>query len=160
MAPFGATLSGWWKRVGANLLDLLVLLLPLIVVYAVFRAAFGHDVTVLVGGRLLTERRVTGGYSALQFLVTAAISGSYFTRLNGLGAGQTVGNRATGIAVRDIDTGEPIGLKRSFVRWLVRTVLYLLFALPGIVSDLFPLWDKRSQTLADKAAKSVMIRLR
>jgi hypothetical protein len=40
----------------------------------------------------------------------------------------------------------------------MRILLYI-FVIPGVVSDLMPLWTARRQTLADKAARSVIIRL-
>jgi uncharacterized RDD family membrane protein YckC len=93
-------------------------------------------------------------------VATAAIIGLYFSLLNGIGTGQTVGNRAPGIAVRDAKTGEVIGFKRGLLRWFIRFVLYLALVLPGLLNDLFPLWDSRNQTIADKAARSVVIGLK
>jgi uncharacterized RDD family membrane protein YckC len=90
------------------------------------------------------------------------------------GPGQTPGNRAVGIAVRDATTGSAIGIARSLVRSLVRTLLYatlvipavlkvpvpaLILWIPGLTNDLFPLWDARRQTLADKVARSVVIKV-
>jgi hypothetical protein len=80
--------------------------------------------------------------------------------LNGTGTGQTIGNKAPGIAVRDVDTGAAIGFARGLLRWFIRSILYIAFGIPGIVNDLFPLWDARHQSIADKAARSVVIRLK
>ncbi len=60
--------------------------------------------------------------------------------------------------VRDAESGMPIGTRRSFVRFLIRFVLYLAVVVPGVVNDLSPLWDARRQSFADKVAKSVVVR--
>jgi hypothetical protein len=62
--------------------------------------------------------------------------------------------------VRDVATGRTIGFRRGIARVLVRAVLYAAFLLPGLLNDLFPIWDRRHQTIADKVARSVVIRLR
>jgi hypothetical protein len=41
LAPFGAVLAGWWQRVGAALLDGLIVGIPLGIVLAVVNAGFG-----------------------------------------------------------------------------------------------------------------------
>jgi uncharacterized RDD family membrane protein YckC len=141
------------------ILDGLLPGIPLGILNSVLLAVFGHDHLREVGGRLVTVK-TDGGVGVLFFLVVLVVQGLYFACLNGQGTGQTVGNRAPGIAVRDVDTGEAIGLKRGFVRWLVRFALYIALIIPGIVNDLFPLWDAKRQTIADKAARSVVIRLK
>jgi uncharacterized RDD family membrane protein YckC len=141
------------------ILDILLLGVPLGIVNSIVLAVFGHDHLRLVAGRYETVR-TDGAVGLLFILVVLVVQALYFSCLNGQGTGQTVGNRAPGIAVRDVDTGEAIGLGRSFTRWLVRFALYVALIIPGIVNDLFPLWDARRQTIADKAARSVVIRLR
>jgi len=137
-------LSDWWPRVGAMLLDGVILFVPSLVINGVISA--------LIGG-------TTGG-AALEFVVAIVVGGSYFGFLNGTGSGQTPGNKAANIAVRDVATNEVIGASRGWLRWFVRFALYLFLLLPGLLNDLWPLWDKQHQSLADKAARSVMIRMR
>ncbi len=53
-----------------------------------------------------------------------------------------------------------IGCRRpqgGFLHWLVRSLLWLVI-IPGVVSDLVPLWSRHRQTIADKVANSVIIR--
>jgi uncharacterized RDD family membrane protein YckC len=126
-------------------LDGVVLGIPYVVISAI--ADHGHTAT----------RTGAGSTVELLFVVVSAV---YFALLNGTGTGQTLGNRVPGIAVRDAQTGEPIGRGRGLARWLVRTVLYTCFVLPGLFSDLMPLWDRRHQTLADRVARSVVIRVK
>jgi uncharacterized RDD family membrane protein YckC len=161
LTSFGAPLARWWQRVGSLLLDYLIVVVPLAIVNAIVNSAFGTVHTVkLLNGTYETQRSIQGPAHVLILIGTAAIMGLYFSILNGTGNGQTVGNRAPGIAVRDATTGEVIGFKRGLLRWFIRFVLYLALVLPGLLNDLFPLWDSRNQTIADKAAHSVVIRLK
>ncbi|MDA8295538.1 MAG: RDD family protein [Actinomycetota bacterium] len=158
-APFGAPLAGWWQRVGAFVLDWLVLGVPWFIITFAITDVFGHPERVLLSNGTHTTTKTIGAWIWLLYGLSAVISAIYFAYFNGTRAGQTPGNRAPGIAVRDIDTGAPIGWRRGFVRFGVRFVLYLLFVVPGLFNDLFPLWDRRRQTIADKAARSVMVRI-
>ncbi len=143
------------------MLDYLIVVIPLAIVNAIANAAFGTvHIVKLLNGTYGTQRSIQGPAHVIILIATAAIAGLYFSILNGTRNGQTVGNRAPGIAVRDATTGEAIGFKRGLLRWFIRFVLYLALFLPGLLNDLFPLWDNRSQTLADKAAHSVVIRLK
>jgi uncharacterized RDD family membrane protein YckC len=140
-------------------LDSLIIGVPLFVINVILNAAFGTEHLVKVGNGYAFERTIQGAAHIAIVVVMIAIEGLYFSILNGRGTGQTVGNRAPGIAVRDAITGEAIGFKRAVLRWFIRFVLYLALVIPGLVNDLFPLWDSRRQTIADKAARSVVIRL-
>ena len=151
LAPFGAPLANWWHRVGALLIDILVLDIPYVIIAFIVVAS-----TRTLGANGLYQSNAWA--SRILFLIFLVLQAMYFAYLNGLGRGQTIGNRASNIAVRDVNTGEPIGLKRGFLRWFVRLLLYILF-IPGIVNDLLPLWTAKRQTIADKAANSVMIRV-
>jgi uncharacterized RDD family membrane protein YckC len=161
LASFGAPLARWWQRVGALVLDSLIVGVPIGIVNAILNAAFGSKHTVkLLNGTYGTQRSIQGLPHVLLLIGSVVVFGLYFSILNGTGNGQTVGNRAPGIAVRDATTGEVIGFNRGLLRWFIRSVLYLALILPGILNDLFPLWDSRNQTIADKAARSVVIRMK
>lgn len=140
---YGVQVASWWARVGAMVLDGVVLSLPAVAIGVVL--AYG------VGGG--------SGAAVAGLVINALVLGSYFGVLNGVGDGQTIGNKATGIAVRDSTSNQPIGASRGWLRWFVRFALYMFFLLPGIVNDVWPLWDARRQTLADKVAQSVMVRI-
>jgi serine/threonine-protein kinase len=151
IAAFGAPLATWAQRVGAGLLDALVLGLPLVILDLVMASA--TRTTDVYG-----IQHVNGGALRSVSVVSFLVGFLYFSCLNGLGRGQTVGNRAPGIAVRDVRSGGPIGFWRGGLRWFVRTALYCAFVVPGVVNDLFPLFDQKRQTLADKCAGSVVVR--
>ena len=71
---------------------------------------------------------------------------------------QTFGKMALGIKVVDADSRAPIGYVRAFRRWLSTATLRALFTIPTIVDHLWPLRDRKNQTLHDKFARSVVVR--
>jgi uncharacterized RDD family membrane protein YckC len=95
---------------------------------------------------------VVAGIFGGWFLVEAI----YFTVLSGRIKGQTLGNLALGIAVRDGKSESTIGLVRGFLRFFVR-VVFAACLIPGLLNDLMPLWTKRHQSLADKIVRSVVV---
>lgn len=145
-AAFG--FAGWGSRVASLFLDGLIIGIPYVILTSIF------------DGRNSGSTTRNGHVSLLLYALLLLADGIYFTCLNGNPRGQTVGNRALGIAVRDLRTGAPIGLRRGFIRWFVRAGLYALLIIPGIVNDLLPLWDPLHQTIADKVAGTSMVRVK
>jgi len=110
-----------------------------------------------------TRRR---NFSAVPFLITGVLYVVYGTLLCGSPRGQTLGMMAVGVrAVRD-ESFAVLGYGRALARALFEGVLRLinlLFFLLGLIwllDMLFPLWDRKRQTLHDKAAGSVVLRVR
>ena len=68
--------------------------------------------------------------------------------------GQSWGRRALGIRLVSEETGQPIGATNSFVRDLA----HLLDWIPCFIGYLWPLWDQKKQTFADKIIKTVVVR--
>ena len=93
---------------------------------------------------------VGGGFGVLVDL-------AYLTVMIGGSRGQTVGNMAVSTRVVDERTGQAIGYGRAFVRAIVPVVLFILLVVPWLLDLFWPLWDDRSQTLHDKAAKSLVV---
>jgi uncharacterized RDD family membrane protein YckC len=144
--PSGAVYATWWSRVGAQLIDSLVLLAPFLVIVAVF-AVSGSGTWWLL--------------SILFVLVTATYDGL----LDGGPAGQTLGKRALGIKVIDERTGGSIGVGRGAGRSIFQSalglpgqVVPLLQVLP-LLDVLWPLWDTQRQCWHDKAVGSVVVRV-
>lgn len=127
----GGTLAGWWLRVGATIIDGLVLIIP----NALLRYGGG------VGG------------SVLSIIVDAA----YITLMLG-NRGQTVGNMAVHTRVVDSRTGGPISYGKALGRWASEFLLVILFLIPWFLDILWPLWDRENQTLHDKMAGTVVLR--
>jgi uncharacterized RDD family membrane protein YckC len=148
--------ASWVRRLAALAIDWLVLsIVPGLIVVGFFIAAGRLDPAEDLYEVLDT---IISGI-VLAALVAVVSSTLYFTVLVGRG-GQTVGKKTMGIAVRDADDARsPIGYGRALARWVVTAVLLLLYTVPAIVDHLWPLWDKRNQTLHDKAARSVVVRV-
>jgi hypothetical protein len=70
--------------------------------------------------------------------------------------GQSWGKSVTGL--RTVSAGDlrPIGGPRGLLRWLVDTLLGVIWILQ-LLNYLWPLWDHRKQTWADKAVGSVVL---
>ena len=68
--------------------------------------------------------------------------------------GQFWGHRAAGVRIVDATTGAPIGAGRAFGRYLA----HFLDAIPCYLGFLWPLWDKKRQTFADKIVGTVSVR--
>ncbi|WP_445279086.1 RDD family protein [Streptomyces sp. DSM 118148] len=68
--------------------------------------------------------------------------------------GQTIGKKALGIRTLKEDTGQPLGGGMAFVRQLA----HFLDGLPCYLGYLWPAWDSKSQTFADKICGSIVIR--
>lgn len=132
---FDRPLAHWWKRAAAFVIDaVVVVVLTVIVVFV---------------GRLLRVQLLSVLGVLTQYV--------YFTWLNGNDRGQTVGKMALKIQVRRAHTGGPIGGGKAFSRLLLMQLLLYAGGVPGIIDALFPLWDRRRQTLHDKLIRTVVI---
>jgi uncharacterized RDD family membrane protein YckC len=156
---FGRPLAAWWQRLLAIVLDFLILGVPRAIVIGI---AVGSS-----GGGILSEswrpRVVVVG------LLFCAVDLAYFALLNGSERGQTVGQMALGIAVRDEAGGGAIGPGRAALRIIVLypsvvvgwvPVLGAIAGLYSIVAGLSPLWDRRRQGFHDKAAHTDVVTVR
>ena len=68
--------------------------------------------------------------------------------------GQFWGHKGAGVRIVDADTGAPIGTGKAFGR----SLLHIVDILPCGLGFLWPLWDKKKQTFADKIVGTVSIR--
>jgi uncharacterized RDD family membrane protein YckC len=131
-------LAGWWRRVGAYLLDVVILGIALVIVIAVaFAINRALGVLVLVVGLVV------------YFL-------GYWIWFEGGESGQTIGKRMVGIRVRD-ERGGPAGYGKAAARNVVARVIGLV-PIVSLVDVLWPLWDGRNQCLHDKAGSTIVVR--
>jgi uncharacterized RDD family membrane protein YckC len=138
--------ASWLSRVGAYLLDVLILVLPFIVFFAIVFAADPGDTSaawIALG---------------LVYIASFVLPFVYFTVLHGNERGQTYGKRAAGIRVVDEQTGGSIGYGRAFGRYGIIVLLGLLI-LPLLLDYLSPLWDAKHQAWHDKAVHSVVVKV-
>jgi uncharacterized RDD family membrane protein YckC len=150
----GAELSGWWRRVGAQVLDSLILTIPVIlIVILVVVVAAGSDVGAVV----------TGIVTSLAYVVAVIFYAPVLMKRPGPHNGQTWGKQAVGIRVVH-DTGEEVTLGFAFLREVaVKYFLFgfigsFFFSIPTLVNYLWPLWDDQNRCLHDMIVKSHVVR--
>ncbi|HEY0717655.1 MAG TPA: RDD family protein, partial [Streptosporangiaceae bacterium] len=128
--------ASWIVRVGGYLLDAL----PAWVLIGIGGALAGH------GG--------AGTAIGLVFYL-AALGWVGYNRWYRAGTtGQSLGKQAVNVRLVDVQTGRPIGAGMAFLRDLAHAV----DAIICYVGFLFPLWDAKRQTLADKIMSTVVVR--
>lgn len=162
--PSGALpqLAGFGQRLGAALLDALIISIPILVLIGLLFAvvAIGSGATV---GSLDTDgaNAAAGGLAigAFAFLVLALLSGTiapflYAVGFEGSPMGQTIGKWAVGIRVVDGATAGRLPTSRAFVRVLVRS--FASGAIFGL-GYLWMLWDDQNRTWHDLAADSRVV---
>jgi uncharacterized RDD family membrane protein YckC len=133
----------WGLRVGSYLLDMLVVFVPTLVVGIVAGVATAASGSSEPGT----------GFTLLVWLVTIGIvvwnSGIRQGR-----TGQSLGKSAVGTRLVSLRTGQPVGTGMA----LVRQVAHLLDGWSLMIGYLWPLWDAKRQTFADKLTGSVVVK--
>ncbi|MCF2527408.1 RDD family protein [Yinghuangia soli] len=129
-----AQFASWGARVGATLIDSLI--------------GLAISLPFLVAG-MATES------PALVYVGYIPSIGFYLWQLHRQGTtGATIGKKYVGIrVVREAD-GQYTGFGMAFVRMLA----HILDALPCYLGYLWPLWDEKKQTFADKICGTLVIR--
>jgi len=95
--------------------------------------------------------------SAISALASVAAIGWYIYvgYLNGT-TGQSIGHQVAGVKVVSEQTGELIGAGSG----ILRTICHVLDSLICYIGWLFPLWDAKKDTLADKIMKTSVINVK
>jgi uncharacterized RDD family membrane protein YckC len=136
----------WGVRLGGYLLDNL-LLIPFYIV-----ASIGEN----SGTDPVTGDPSTGGLMVALIAYLGAAAVAIWNQVIRQGrTGQSLGKQWVGIRLIREDNGQPLG------GWLTfgRALLHILDALPCYLGFLWPLWDAKRQTFADKIVKSVVVRV-
>jgi uncharacterized RDD family membrane protein YckC len=124
------TYANWGQRVGAYLIDAA----PGIVLSIISRSIGGLGVSLLFSlislGIAIYNRWYLGGTT-----------------------GQSWGKMVLKIKLVGESTGQPIGMGMAFAR----DIVHLLDALPCLIGYLWPLWDAKRQTFADKILSTVVV---
>lgn len=132
--PGGPQLASWGPRVLAALVDALIVL-PVVIVGAILTVALGDVLGTL-----------------LMYAGIIALVGWNLVRQGN--TGQTLGKSALGLRLlREVD-GQPVGAGLSIGRYFVHVVDQI----PCYLGYLWPLWDAKKQTFADKILKTVVIK--
>jgi uncharacterized RDD family membrane protein YckC len=121
--------ADFWYRLGAFLLDAVILAIPL-------------NILLLA----------VPGFAARQVIAIAA-GIAYSVFFIGSGSGQTVGMRILGIRAIDAVTGGRVDYGKAFVRYLVS----LVSGLACLLGYFWMLWDPERQTWHDKVAGTFVV---
>ena len=120
--------ASWIQRVGAYLIDVA----PIIILEIIFSRILVVYVLVLI----------------------ASLGWTIYNRWYQAGTtGQSLGKKLLNLRLVSEETGQPIGMLMAFVR----DICHIIDSVICFIGYLFPLWDSKRQTIADKIVKTVVI---
>lgn len=155
LPPTGAnSLASQWKRLGARIIDAIILGIPAGILFAVF--AKGERFTGIYGGNPYAGKRLL---PTLLGLVIGAAYEIYFISSRGATPGKSI----LSLRVANISDGKNPEMQSAAIRWAVIGLPQLVPAaggLFGLVDALWCLWDPNRQCIHDKPAKTVVINTR
>jgi uncharacterized RDD family membrane protein YckC len=178
--PDGQRLAGWWRRLGAYVLDGIVIgavstLLGWGFVHRIvdaYRAYFDAAVKAGQNGTAVPSQsdllsQVAGAMAGITVIgiLVSLVYNAVFLKTRAA----TPGKLALGMRVRLRDQPGPLTWGTILSRWAVQNVATLLNVVPGIgtlasifslLDGLWPLWDSRKQALHDKVAKTNVVLVR
>jgi uncharacterized RDD family membrane protein YckC len=178
--PDGVPLAGWWQRVGASILDSLILLPISAVLWIPF---YGKIIDAYRDYFDDVQRATDNGTSqpspftvqtdllgtfALMGLISLVLSlGWTFFWLRWKQA--TPGKLLLGLRIRLRETPGPLSWSTIGLRWLGQSGIGLLGLVPfvgslsgiySLLDALWPLWDDNRQAIHDKIAKTNVVQVR
>jgi uncharacterized RDD family membrane protein YckC len=135
----GAEPASWWARVGATLLDGILIFVILCLVL----------LALTIGGASL---------GATGFRIAVLLVGlAYAILMLAYHGGQTTGKEVFHIRVVAED-GSPVGPGRAAGRELLKSFFGILFALPALLDVLWPLWQPENRALHDLMAGTRVVK--
>ncbi len=136
----GSRLASWIARVGASIVDLLILV-AVAVPFVILGVATADEAGNTSPGVFLLIYLAPLGFAVYQLVRQGR-------------TGQTIGKRVVNIrALRERD-GLPMGAGLS----IARAILHIVDQLPLYLGYLWPLWDSKKQTFADKLVGTVVVK--
>jgi uncharacterized RDD family membrane protein YckC len=109
---------------------------------------------VMLTALLLTGLNVDEDDPMAQVLASLGVFAFVMLQIFWEGKGGTPFRRGYGAVIVDMNTGQPIGMPRAFLRILVANFSLLAFGL----GFLWMLWDPKKQTWHDKAARTSVVK--
>jgi uncharacterized RDD family membrane protein YckC len=138
----GRTLANWPQRVGAYLIDYLIAAIPAFVAVLLFSGTNQGE----------SPSASAGLVAFLLYLTSLGVW--FYNRAIQMGrTGQSWGKQVLNLRLVRMADGQPMGAGMCFVRDLA----HILDALPCYIGFLWPLWDARRQTFADKTMNTVVL---
>jgi uncharacterized RDD family membrane protein YckC len=141
-------LAGWWSRVGAALIDGIIISIVAFALLAIFGLGFASTDSDTGAGALIVGAFISG----LAFAVAALL---YAPLMMAKTNGKTLGRMAVGNRVVRAN-GQPMTLgwamlREVAVKWLLFNAVggAVTFGLAGLIDVLWPLWDDENRALHD-----------
>lgn len=178
--PDGQPLAGWWQRVGAFLIDLLILT-PLVLlagwpwvreIGGVYGDLVSASIRAAENGSSMPDQGELIGSLWLPFLILTLI-GLAVNFVYNVGflkwRAATPGKLLLGLRVRLREVAGPLSWGTVLLRWLGQNwyavlgtvpILGSVLSLYPVLDSLWPLWDDKRQALHDKVAKTNVVRVR
>ena len=140
----GGNYAHWGSRVGAYLIDALIggAISAIPIIIGAVMIASDSDAVIAVGVVLY----IVGALAGLAFFIWNVCMKQGST-------GYTIGKGVVGIKLISESTGQPVGAGSAFVRALA----HIVDGIPCYIGYLWPLWDDKRQTFADKIMSTVVI---
>lgn len=148
--------ASWGRRLGALLIDAVVLSAAAFVLSAMIGAAVGGGTSSAAAGILATYFIFW-----LVYALAAAVYAPAMLARRGECNGQTLGKQALGIRVRHV-SGAPVSLGQAFLREVVMRQIVIggigWFVLLPLADALWPLWHPENRSLHDLGASTIVTR--
>ena len=125
-----AAYANWGQRVAAYLIDYLPIIVLELIGVIVHNVAFSLLVLLASIGWWIYNRCIQAGRT-----------------------GQSLGKKTLRLRLLSEKTGEPIGAGMAFAR----DICHILDSLACYIGWLFPIWDAKRQTFADKIVRTIVI---
>ena len=146
--------AGWGSRVAAYIVDYLIVGVPVGIIYAIAAAVGAKPVTCDAYTGVCSGGLSGAGYAIAAVGWLLGFAGFLWLLYQEGTTGQTPGKKMVNIRVLREADGQPLGFGMAFVRKICHAVD--VFAC--CVGLLWPLWDAKKQTFADKIMSSVAVK--
>lgn len=134
--------AGFWRRVGASLIDTVILL-----------AVISPLLYLLYGAAYFTEAREPFGYAGVGDFILNQVLPLVAAVVLWVKFRGTPGKRLLDCLVVDADTLQPLSVKQAVVRYFA----YIVSILPLGLGFLWIIWHRRKQGFHDLIAKTVVL---
>ncbi|MCI0386435.1 RDD family protein [Streptomyces sp. CNQ085] len=156
--------AGWGSRAGAYLLDSLIVgLVPMILIGIGYAQVIGALIDAAgncpIGDTVCAQNAAEIPGSAWPLIIVGvllSLAGQLWLIHREGRTGQTPGKKALRISLLREADGQPLGFGMAFVRKLA----HILDGAACYIGYLWPLWDGKKQTFADKVVNSVVVKQR
>jgi hypothetical protein len=139
------TLALWPQRALGWVIDFIALAIPGWILYAI-----GAPRAQTVGNTIVSTGPNFFYYLGGLYILALWIYNRWY---RGGTTGYTIGRGVAGVKLVKESTGEPVGMLLAFVR----DIAHIVDSIICYIGWLFPLWDTKRQTLADKIMSTVVL---